>query len=80
MKLIRRRLRKLLPYNYLLKFNDVPFSERDKAFILNCLKQQQDNCYQLTVAQWEILRQIEKKYGVGWINAYERSFRKKRKK
>lgn len=74
MKLIRRRLRKKLPYNYLYKFYDIPFTEEEKRYINKCLKQQKDNCYQLTVGQWETLKKIEKKYGIGWIEAYEKSF------
>lgn len=78
MRVIRRQLRKKLPDNYLFKFIKIPFTDSEKNYISKCIKQQNsDYCYQLTVAQWETLKKIEKKHGIGWIETYEKSFKKR---
>ena len=39
--------------------------------------QERENVSQLTSSQWDILKKIERDHGLGWIEKYETTFKRK---
>lgn len=55
------RKKRRLPYNYLEKYLGIELSKPDYDFIAGCLNHQK-HYFQLNNIQWDVIKNIEKKY------------------